>query len=59
MPRQDKINVALTRIVESIVPVLPGDDEAAIEERLDQAFDDAYAIIDAYVMPRPLNRLHY
>jgi gamma-tubulin complex component 3 len=49
MSREDRINQALSQLVEHIVPVYPDDDEAAVDERLDQAYEHARQVVDAYV----------
>jgi len=50
MSREDRINQALSQLVEHIVPVYPDDDEAAVDERLDQAYEHARQIVDSYVV---------
>jgi hypothetical protein len=46
MPRQDRIDLALSQLVEHTVPVYEDDDEAAVDERLDEAYAHAHEIID-------------
>jgi hypothetical protein len=49
MPRQDRIDLALSQLVEHTVPVYAEDDEDVIEERLNEAYAHAHDLIDAYV----------
>ncbi|KAF2665326.1 hypothetical protein BT63DRAFT_405294 [Microthyrium microscopicum] len=46
MPTQDRINIALSQLVENTVPVYAEDDEEAVEERLDEAYAHAYELIE-------------
>jgi hypothetical protein len=49
MPRQERIDLALSQLVEHTVPVYAEDDESAVDERLDQAYAHAHELIDEYV----------
>jgi len=47
MPHEERINVALSRLLEQTVPVYPHDDNEAVEQRLDDVFTHASALIDS------------
>jgi hypothetical protein len=46
MPREERVNIALSQLVEHTVPVYADDDADAINERLDQAFANAHHILE-------------
>ena len=49
---QERVERALSQLVEEVVPVYPEDDEAAVQERLDDAYDFAIvAVQDAGETP--------
>lgn len=49
MPVQERIDLALSQLVEHTVPVYPEDDNDTIEQRLDEAFANAHEIISRQV----------
>jgi gamma-tubulin complex component 3 len=46
MPRQERIDIALSQLVEHLVPVYADDDNNAIDQRLDEAYAHAHHLID-------------
>ena len=46
MPREDRLDRALSKLIEQTVPVYQDDDTIAIEQRLDDAYGHAYDLID-------------
>jgi hypothetical protein len=49
MPKQDRIDLALSQLIENTVPEYADDDEASYNQRLDEAYALAHDVIDAQV----------
>jgi hypothetical protein len=57
MPKQDRIDLALSQLIENTVPEYADDDEESYNQRLDEAYALAHDLIDAHVCPwTPLRR---
>jgi hypothetical protein len=50
MPLSDRIQTALSRLIEHAVPVYDDDDEADINQRWDEAYALAHDLIDSQVL---------
>ena len=51
MPKQDRIDIALSQLIENTVPEYADDDEVSYNQRLDEAYALAHDVIDAQVFP--------
>jgi hypothetical protein len=51
MPKQDRIDLALSQLIENTVPEYADDDEVSYNQRLDEAYALAHDLIDAYLRP--------
>jgi hypothetical protein len=49
MPKQDRIDLALSQLIENTVPQYEDDDEESHNQRLDEAYALAHDVIDAQV----------
>jgi hypothetical protein len=56
MPKQDRIDIALSQLIENTVPAYADDDEESHNQRLDEAYALAHDLIDAQVLSRHLCR---
>ena len=50
--RAQRLDEALSSLVDSLIPTLPDEDEATADERHDDALDLARSIIEGYVTPQ-------
>ena len=47
--RAQRLDDALSSLVDTLIPLLPDDDEATVDERHDDALDMARSIIEGYI----------
>ena len=53
--KAQRLDDALSSLVDTLIPVLPDDDEATADERHDDALDLARGIIEGHVLPKDLS----
>ena len=55
--KTQRLDDALSSLVDTLIPVLPDEDEAIADERHDDALDLARSIIDEYITPKSFQLL--
>jgi hypothetical protein len=46
MPREERVDIALSQLIEHTVPFYQDDDTIALDQRLDEAYAHAHELID-------------